>query len=75
MAKVWFYCESCGRHMLINIEPMAKDDLNGNVVWGDIVCAVCHFVIATVSVEEEGIYDLVKVEEHAASHDPEVVEV
>lgn len=68
MAKVWFYCESCGRHMLINIEPMVKDDLNGNVVWGDIVCAVCHFVIATVSVEEEGTYRFVRIEEDAAAN-------
>jgi len=48
-----FYCEVCGDHQEVDIEPLKKDDLNPDP-WGDIVCAVCHFVIATVSADSEG---------------------
>lgn len=75
MSDVRFYCESCDERVPVDIEHLRKDVLNGDVAWGDIICAMCFFVIATVSAEEEGIYDFVKVGEHAASHDPEMVEV
>ena len=40
---------------------MTKDDLNGDKIWGDICCAQCHLVLNTVSVDEEGTYNFVKV--------------
>jgi len=56
---VKFYCEYCETHQPVEIEPIRCDDLNP-VPWGDIVCSVCHFVIATMTADESGIYDIVK---------------
>jgi hypothetical protein len=50
-----FYCSSCGDHQPVEIEPLRKDDLNGDVAWGDIICRKCRFIIATVTSETEGI--------------------
>jgi hypothetical protein len=50
---IYFYCEVCGDHQEVDIEPLKKDDLNP-CPWGDIVCKACHFVIATVSADVEG---------------------
>jgi hypothetical protein len=57
--KIRFYCEFCEEHRPIEIEPLRKDDLNGNVAWGDILCKECHFVIATVTSEVEGVLKLI----------------
>lgn len=48
-----FYCEGCGEHQPVVIEPLKFDDLNDDA-WGDIVCKVCHVVIATMSANREG---------------------
>ena len=57
-----FYCECCGQSQQVVIEPVQTDELN-TMPWGDIVCAVCHFVIATISADEPGVYVFVKVAE------------
>lgn len=59
-----FYCECCGEHQPVTIEDLQTDDLNPGIAWGDIVCQICHFVIATISTEPEnaGKYEFVKCE-------------
>jgi len=54
-----FYCESCECFHAVEIEEMKQDDLNGDDIWGDIVCSVCHLVIATVIVDKPGKYEFV----------------
>lgn len=57
-----FYCEICDYHRPVEIEPLQTDDLNkGKPPWGDIVCQECHFVIATISASESGVYQFAKV--------------
>ena len=58
-----FFCLGCGKSQEVEIEPMKKDDLNGETIWGDVVCSICHLVIATITVDEPGVYDFVKVDE------------
>ena len=48
-----FYCESCMQHQPVEIEELKTDGLN-DVPWGDIVCELCHFVIATISADKPG---------------------
>lgn len=48
-----FYCPTCGDHQEVDIEPLERKGPNPDP-WGDIVCKVCHFVIATVSADVEG---------------------
>lgn len=57
MAKfeVLFYCEQCEQARPVLIEPLVTDD-RGGLPWGDIVCSVCNFVIATISANQPGIY-------------------
>jgi len=57
--QVKFYCYGCDRHNFVEIEPLQKDGLNRDLAYGDIVCAGCHFVIATMSCDVEGIYNIV----------------
>ena len=46
------------------IEPMQKDtDFSKQGIWGDIVCSHCFLALNTITVEEEGIYEFVKVRE------------
>jgi len=59
---VKFYCEHCEEKMPIIIDAMKTDKLNPNAC-GDIVCAECFFVIATVTVSEPGVYDFVKIKD------------
>lgn len=61
MSEVNFYCEHCDEAMPVIIEAMVKDELNGDIIWGDIVCKSCHLVIATVTVGEPGKYEFTKV--------------
>lgn len=62
---VRFYCSCCGEHQPVDIEPLTVDELNRHTAWGDILCRKCHFVIATMSVDEKeaGVYKIVKVSE------------
>lgn len=52
--EIKFYCDSCGEHRPVEIEPLRKDRLNGDVAWGDVVCKECRFVITTLTSEMEG---------------------
>ena len=61
MSKVKFCCESCGEQKNVIIDPLKTDELNKPAIWSDIRCAECNFVIATISADEPGIYDIVKV--------------
>lgn len=61
-AIVRFYCRCCGEQRHVIIESLQTDELNDPVIWGDIVCAHCSFVIATISAEEPGVYEIVKKE-------------
>lgn len=64
LKMVKFYCEVCDCHRPVEIEPLETDDLNkGKPPWGDIICTVCHLVIATVSASEAGVYRFEKFEE------------
>ncbi len=55
------YCELCSKQQPMRIDYMSKDDLNTDI-WGDLLCSVCDYVIATISVDEAGVYGFVKVE-------------
>lgn len=59
---VRFYCDACDEHREVIIERLQKDDLNGDMIWGDIVCKECHLVIATISADAPGVYEFKKVE-------------
>ena len=54
--QVKFYCEVCGEAVPVIIEDVTKDKRN-KTPWGDILCDKCHFVIATISSETEGVYE------------------
>ena len=58
-----FYCEDCCDGQPVEIEPFTTDELNPDVAWGDIVCKVCRFVIASVStdLDKQGQYEFVRV--------------
>ena len=58
--KVLIYCSNCDSHQPLFIDPMKKKDEG---IWGDLVCTVCGLVIATLTVEEEGIYEFTKATE------------
>lgn len=60
---IYFYCEQCEDGQPVEIEPLVTDELNPDIAWGDIVCEVCHFVIANVStdLDKQGKYDFVMV--------------
>lgn len=55
------YCEVCDSAQPPRIDAMTTCELTGDSVWGDICCSVCTFVIATITVDEPGVYDFVKV--------------
>ena len=55
-----FYCEHCEKFQPVEIEPVQRDNLNP-VPWGDILCSVCHLVIATMAADEPGTYGIVRV--------------
>jgi transcription elongation factor Elf1 len=57
---VKFYCGMCNNHQIVEIEPLKKDDLNGGLIWGNIICKRCHLVIACISTDAEGIYQFVR---------------
>ncbi len=57
-----FFCRYCETEQPVQIQPMNKDSLNPES-WGDILCSKCMFILATVTVDEAGIYDFVKVAE------------
>jgi len=54
------YCEICGNQEA-RIDVMNSDDRNGDAVWGDICCSKCCLVLATITVDEPGVYEFVKV--------------
>jgi len=54
------YCEICGNQPA-RIDPMTSNELNGDKVWGDICCSKCALVICTLTVDDPGIYEFVKV--------------
>ena len=61
MSLVKFYCVACDKHQDVIIEPMETDNLNGDIIWGDVICSVCRLVIATITADKVGIYEFVKV--------------
>lgn len=58
-----FYCECCEESVNVIIEDLMSDELNGDAIWGDIVCNTCKLVIATVTAKEPGTYRFVKVDD------------
>ena len=58
---VKFYCDHCEKHREVIIEPLQRDSLNGDAVWGDIICTSCRVIIATITSDEPGIYQFVRV--------------
>lgn len=64
--SIKIYCSSCATDQEFVIEPMERKSQSATssvTIWGDIRCKECDFVIGTITAEEEGIYDLVKVGE------------
>lgn len=59
--EVRVYCERCDEPRPIQEIDLQRDALNPKP-WGDIVCPVCHFVIATLSADRPGRYRLVRLE-------------
>ncbi len=56
------FCDSCQSHEPMRIDPMKKDPKDKSI-WGDVCCNSCFLVLATITVEEEGIYEFVKIKE------------
>lgn len=42
---------------------MNADELNGDKIWGDLLCSEFSFVIATIEVEKPGTYVFARVAE------------
>ena len=63
MTSVKIYCGGCGEYVPLIIEPLHVDELNGETIWGDVVCPECHFVIDTLTADEPGTYDIVKTDD------------
>lgn len=57
MTKI--YCKHCDKHQPLLIDRMQK--LNGDIIWGDLVCSKCKLVIASIRVDEEGEYEFRKI--------------
>lgn len=57
-----FFCRYCEKAQPVSIGPMNKDSMNPEP-WGDILCSKCMLVLVTVTADESGIYDFVKVAE------------
>lgn len=53
MTELRFYCVLCEISQPVEIEPLEADHLNATP-QGDIICDVCHLVIATMSADERG---------------------
>lgn len=54
-----FYCEVCDENR--EIKPITVEIYGlSSTPWDEIVCDVCHHVIATVSADEPGEYEFVK---------------
>lgn len=43
-----FWCECCDAITPAILEPLEHEDTTGKFLGGDVVCADCHFVIATM---------------------------
>jgi len=54
------YCDNCERHQPLRIDPMTRHANNN--IGGDLVCGVCHYIVTTLTVREEGEYEFVKVQ-------------
>jgi len=61
MTKI--YCETCGKKQPLIIEPMSTDELNAPAIWGDLICGKCHSIVATLEVDEPGVYEFRKVKD------------
>lgn len=59
--SVKIYCESCNADQPMRIDPMRKCENTDDSVWGDICCAKCYLVLATITVPDEGVYAFLKV--------------
>lgn len=57
---VKIYCELCEESQPVLIDRMQKDDLNGDKIWGDLVCSVCKLVITSLETDEPGVYEFVR---------------
>jgi hypothetical protein len=42
------YCPNCKRIQPVKSEPLTNPDDSGKYLGGDIVCAVCAYIIATL---------------------------
>lgn len=65
-ATLKFYCDVCNENREIKSISLETESLNPTP-WGEIVCAVCHFVIATVGADEPGDYVVTRVAARQAS--------
>lgn len=59
--SVKIYCDICGSGQGMRIDQMRKDEHNDEKIWGDVCCAKCHLILATITVPDEGVYAFVKV--------------
>lgn len=44
------YCPNCKQIQPVKAEPLTNPDDSGKYLGGDIVCAVCAYIIATLYV-------------------------
>lgn len=42
------YCPNCKQIQPVKAEPLTNPDDSGKYRGGDIVCSVCHYIIATL---------------------------
>ena len=58
MIKV--YCRDCREFTPLAVEDMLKQP-DQNIIAGSLICPRCYSILATLQVEEEGIYSFQKV--------------
>jgi hypothetical protein len=61
--RIW--CEVCQEFVQLEIERLQTDALNSDQVWGDVVCPACHLVIATLTADAPGRYEVKRIDEES----------
>ena len=54
------YCDSCCKQVELSKIVCKKTEHNDNP-WSDIICPICYLVIATVEAENEGEYQMKRI--------------
>lgn len=73
LSQASIQCDECEQKQRLMMTPMARDAANDNTIWGDLLCSGCSSIIATLTVDEEGEYDLVRVTTSSDSNHSETL--